>query len=696
MDDKSSIEKLLRENERRQKINNAPFNPVTGENSIGERKQFLLPDFPIAEQWLPIEMMQEPLVKRLKKAGSVAKFLSEIEGYDGSEEQFAELVEEFCRLRNKYDYPFWCATLVYIKRKGGGKDILFRLNRPQRRLVERLERMRKAGKPIRLVLLKARQWGGSTCIQMYMAWLQMCHVEGLNSLIIAHQSSASDKIKAMFKKMISAYPLSMLHKLGDVYPSNEKKYIGVGNTGSINRIPQRNCDINVGTAESAQGPRSGDYNLLHLSEVGLWPRTEKMDPEDIVRSATTGVLYAPNTMIAYESTPDGAGTFFHEEYLAAKNGESQYEALFIAWWQIEQYEIPFESKEAKREFAKNLYANRKKTESSSVRKEPGSYLWWLWEIGATLEGIQWYIQERTKFTSHGGMASEYPSDDIEAFTFSGKKVFADEDIAQFKSGCRKPRKVGEIYGRADSGEEALQGLRFRKEEEGELNIWHDVERDEEEIILDRYLVVVDVCKGTTENADYADILVLDRLPMMDGDGPVVAAEWHGHIDMDRLAWKAAQVAAYYNNAQLVIESNTLETNKNTKGEADYILTLIGEVYDNLYARKQSAEDIRQGLPRKYGFHTNPVTKKKVIYNLKVAVREKLYTEREAECLVEYATYLETENGVFEAKKGHHDDRVMTRAIGLHISTYEMDLPRVVKHDANKATKATRPMSESTI
>ena len=222
-----------------------------------------------------------------------------------------------------------------------------------------------------------------------------------------------------------------------------------------------------------------------------------------------------------------------------------------------------------------------------------------------------------------------------------------------------------------------------------------MEKDtEEEEILDRYLVVVDVCKGHTKNADYADILVLDRLYMMDGEPPVVAAEWHGHIDMDRLAWKAAQVAEYYNHALLVIESNTLETN-NTKGEAEYILTLIADVYDNLYARKQSAEDIRQGLPKKYGYHTNVLTKKVVILNLQVAVREHLYIEHESECLDEFITYVETDKGGYEAMEGYHDDRLMTRAIGLQVCFHEMDLPRVVKHDRFKVTTP-KVVSEATI
>ena len=92
--------------------------------------------------------------------------------------------------------------------------MLFKLTRPQRRFEEKLESLRKANKPIRLVLLKARQWGGSTTSQLYMAWLQLVHKVGLNSLIIAHQSKASAEIKDMFDRMIKAYPVALLHELG--------------------------------------------------------------------------------------------------------------------------------------------------------------------------------------------------------------------------------------------------------------------------------------------------------------------------------------------------------------------------------------------------------------------------------------------------------------------------------------------------
>ena len=71
------------------------------------------------------------------------------------------------------DFEYWAARCVKIKDKLSGKLVPFRLNRPQRRVLSMLEEQRRGGRPIRMIMLKARQWGGSTLMQMYMAWIQM-------------------------------------------------------------------------------------------------------------------------------------------------------------------------------------------------------------------------------------------------------------------------------------------------------------------------------------------------------------------------------------------------------------------------------------------------------------------------------------------------------------------------------------------
>lgn len=291
------------------------------------------------------------------------------------------------------------------------------------------------------------------------------------------------------------------------------------------------------------------------------------------------------------------------------------------------------------------------------------------------------------------MAAECPSDDIEAFVNSGATVFDKYQVEKFRPACRAPRYVGDIYGDALDGESSLSNLRFIKDHQGVLWVWSlpdniDANRRlyvraaaEAEVVTDRYLAVVDV-GGRSNKADWSVIVVFDRIAMMDGDKPAVVAQWRGHIDIDLLAWKAVQIAKYYDNALLVIESNTLETHDKERqvdgDQSKYILNQIKEVYDNLYARRQSEEDIRQGLPRKYGFHTNTATKPMIITSLIKYVREHAYVESDERALDEFLNYERKPNGSYGAIAGEHDDLLMTRAIGLHICFNEMPLPEIVE------------------
>ncbi len=699
----TEIAKLLAENDRRNEVMYAKFDPVTGEGSVGERVRVCISDFAIPVQWLPVEMMDIPFVKKLVKAGSIDKFLSSVMHVEPNDDDYIKVSRTLIRLRYKHDFPFWTATLVYIHNKDAGKDVLFRLWYPQRILVSRFEAKRKAGLPIRLILLKARQWGGSTTTQLYMAWLQFFHKKGLNSLIIAHQGTASDEIKDMFDLMIKKHPVEFLHKLGDVYSENEPKLVGVGKSGSTHRVPQRECKIKVGTAERPNGCRGGAYSLVHLSEVGLWQKTEGKSPEDIVRSACSGILAKPYTMIVMESTANGTGNFFHREYSAAADPKvkSQYEALFIAWFQIEHYSMPFNSAEELRNFAAQLWENRHNAYSPSNREESGRYLWSLWERGATLEAIHWYVYERAGKNDFAVMASEYPSDDVEAFVHSGSMVFDQYLVKRFEPFCRDPQFVGEVYADADEGEEALANLRFREDRQGLLSIWAMPERFDDCEVTDRYLTVVDV-GGRSNKADWSVIVVFDRMSMIDGsEPPSVVAQWYGHCDIDRLAWRAAQIAAFYNDSLLVIESNTLETHDKERqieggDQSQYILNQISDIYPNLYARKQSEDEIREGAPRKYGFHTNVATKPMVISTLVKVIRERLYIERDRRCLDEYDTYERKQNGAYGAIVGKHDDLLMTRAIGLHICYREMEMPQFVPLTNRTLKKDRSPVSEASI
>ncbi|MCM1451722.1 MAG: hypothetical protein NC102_05655 [Clostridium sp.] len=686
-----NVYELLRENDRRLARLHASFDPVTGENSTGERVEADAAPMPegwtrdgkAKKVWLPKALMEEALVKDLIKWGSVKALARRKKAKIVVTEGRLE------RLRIKHDFAYWAYRYVMVKRKGGGDDCSLLLSHPQRRLVEALEDMRLAEKPIRLVLLKARQWGGSTVTQMYMAWLQLTHETGLNSLIIAHQSSCTDEIMDMFDRMIRSYPTGLLHVAGEEYKEDEPKIKAVGKSRSIFRVPQRNCKVKVGTAERPNSCRGGDYNLVHLSEVGLWRATLGKKPEDIVRAACSGILYRPGTMIVYESTANGVGNFFHREYTCSRdNAKAQFASIFVPWHEIEHNELPFRTEEEREEFAKGLLTRRGCAEAATDREESGSYLWMLWERGATLEGINWYVAERGKHTSHGSMAAECPTDDIEAFVNSGAAVFDKYCVERMRSTCRKPELTGEV---ASSDKNPTRELRFVEDAQGGLRIWMSPAADAYEW-RNRYLTVVDI-GGRSEKADWSVVTVFDREPMLRGEGPEVAAQWRGHIDMDLLAWKAVRIAAYYGNSLLAIESNTLETHdalRDVDGDqSDFILNRVKSVYRNLYARRPSAQSLRDGMPVRYGFHTNVATKNTVVSTLVEAVREGLYTERDERCLDELLTYERRQNGSYGAIAGAHDDMLMTRAIGLFISGSEMHMPS--KPGARGRRAETRPL-----
>ena len=354
--------------------------------------------------------------------------------------------------------------------------------------------------------------------------------------------------------------------------------------------------------------------------------------------------------------------------------------MFVSWFDIEQYSLPFDNDDEKADFAIWLWKNKNNTTPSSARAESGRYLWWLWQKGATLEAINWYVQERAKYNEHAPMASEYPSDDVEAFVHSGERVFDKYKVDTFRASCKPPKLIGDVYADEDEGKNALKNLRFTEDAQGLLWVWDLPEIDDKEIVTNRYVTIVDI-GGRSKKADWSVILVIDRLFMMDGGRPQVVAQWYGHIDMDILAWKAAQIAAFYDNSLLVIESNTLETHdkeRSVDGDlSHFILNQIKDVYPNLYARKQTEDEIREGIPRKYGFHTNVATKPMIISTLIKVVREHLYIERDERCLDEYVVYEKKQNGAFGAIIGKHDDLLMTRAIGLHICFYEMPIPTII-------------------
>lgn len=597
-------EYFLQEDARRRAARRgAAYDPLTGEGCCGERRRTPLSFVPVApdaprECFLPAAMLDDPEYPRASFSEPLWK-----------------------QLRMRHDFEYWCRMCVTIKDKTSGLLVPFVLNAPQRKVLALLEADRTALRPIRMIVLKARQWGGSTLVQIYMAWIQICHRRNWNSLICAHVKDTAATIRGIYSRLLDNYP-------SDLWDDAEKpEFKPFERSVNIRRIAGRDCTVTIGTSENQDAVRGSDYSMAHLSETAFWASTQQRSPEGFIRAVCGAIALIPYSLVVVESTANGVGNYFHTEWLRCRDGRGDKHAVFVAWHEIEIYRLDPPDPAA---FALSFNAYERR----------------LWDMGLCLDQIYWYRCKRAEYASARQMAAEFPTDDTEAFANTGSGVFANEAVERLRASCRPPLRIGAV--RAD-------GRAFSDDSTGRTHLW------EMPAPQKSYVVAVDV-GGRSAAADWSVIAVLTA-----GPRPEVVAQWRGHVDHDLLAREAARIGRFYNNALLVVESNTFETAE-YGGAADsnlFILNRLAEAYPNIYRRRRY--DVVSGTETTaVGFHTNRATKAMLVTGLIEAVRDGLYIERCADACNELLTYEQLPNGTYAARQGCHDDILMTRAIALRV------------------------------
>jgi len=640
---------LLKENELR-KIEPL-YDPKTGLGAYGERKKVTVSEF--GTMYLPLSFLQVGWIKKVVAAKSIDAYCHKV----GMDDEYEKLVTLFIKERFKHDPEFWFATQAKIKIKNQRKDGYLIASPTQRKVLYELLDDWYAGRPVRAIIVKCRQAFITTLMAAFNMWVQINLFESWDSLICGDVENQATNARGMQDKIATGI---------DILFTNDKRLEFTPYEGSSKTriLSGRSCKVSTGSMQKPENVRCGDTSSAHLTEVGLWRTTKGKTPEDLIQAIRGGMDDVEYTVFTLESSPKGTGNYFYRQYQAAKKGESDLKPIFLPWFLVPRYSKKIDDYD---KFFDLFFKGDKK-----------DYLQYLWSLGITLEKINWYIG-KLLIMEHWRVQSEWPSDDVEAFQSTGRRVFSMKDVQKRRLECIKPIFLGDICGQEQKGEDALKNIRLELINSF-LKIW--AYPDYEEVVTDRYLVIVDIGKGKSAKADYSDILVLDRYGLMYGDRLEVVAEWHGRIDIDLLAWKAAQIGTYYRSkevALLAIEKNTIDT---ITEYANVLFSELGDWYENLYA-KVEVDKITNITTKTLGFHTNTNTKPLVVEAQQAAVRDDLYYERNDDACVEMDTYELKEDGKFGAADGCHDDMVMVRAIGMHISK-KMDIPKViVKHETIK-------------
>lgn len=219
--------------------------------------------------------------------------------------------------RLKDDFQHYAAKCLKIRSKSG-QIVPFILNKAQLYAHEKMMRQKGETGRIRAIFLKGRQQGLSTLVGG-LFYQFTTHNFGMQTFILAHESKATDNLYDMVHRYHNNTPPLVRPS---VSKSNAKELV-------FNIL---DSGYKLGTSENKEVGRSSTIQNLHWSEVAFSKNTAHH-----VKGVLQAVPDLPNTAIILESTANGVGGFFHNEWQKAEAGLSDYIAIFIPWFWQDEY-----------------------------------------------------------------------------------------------------------------------------------------------------------------------------------------------------------------------------------------------------------------------------------------------------------------------------------------------------------------------
>lgn len=498
-------------------------------------------------------------------------------------------IEEFLKIRDK-----------------NSQIINFKLNAPQMKLYNVIKEQKEQGKPVRIIILKARQMGFSTLTEAIL-FKETVTKKNINTGIITHVEEATNNLFNMSKLFYNELPEPIKPR---VQNSNAKELIfnTRENTGLNSRI---RCM----TAGSSGVGRSATYNNLHLSELAFWQGDKKV----ILNGLMQTVPNKANTMIIIESTANGY-EYFKELYDGAVAKTNDFIPVFVGWNELPEYQMKYSGFKLDKE------------EQSLVDN-----------FGVTLDQLEW---RRWCIRNNCGndidlFHQEYPISPEQAFISSGKCYFNTDNIIQRINELKEPISKGVFNYNYNEKSRKIESYQYKESSDGFISIY---EQPRERI---PYVIGGDTAG---EGSDYFVAHVIDNTT-----GKVVAKLRH-EFDEVEYTRQVYCLGKFYNNALIGLECNfsTYPVNE-----------LDGLGYRNQYIREVE-DTYTHTLQKKLGFRTTSITRPRILAQLQTIVLEEIDKITDKETLQEMLTFIKNEKGRPEAQEGYHDDQVMSLAIAYDI------------------------------
>lgn len=511
------------------------------------------------------------------------------------------------------DFEFFAKHCVKIRTKEGHIKP-FILNKEQLEVVRLIEAMRRAGMPVRLVILKARQIGMSTLIEIRLLW-RILRGDGVyRGIVLAHEKEAARGIFGIMRFAVDNLPQWFKDATGFEERYHTKYELAFGHTGS---------SVAVSSADSRQPGRSGTIQLVHLSEAAFYP-----NPQELIAALFAAIPSTADTEVYVESTGNGPSGWFYDTFWRAYNGKNEYKAVFFPWYTHDEYRM-------------------KIPEGVEVYVPPEyEELYQKGEI--TLEQLYWrqYMIENFYNGDESLFRVEFPATPEEAFLSNTATLF---DTMAVSTRIRELNK--------DDAPKPLVGF-LVKEPSSELIRFQPAPR--ERLLVYRqpeeghnYVIGVDCGSGAALDGDASVACVLDV-----ATGEQVAVLYSTKLEPLQFAAEVELLGKWYNTAFIAPEV--------TDGHG---LTVAAYLRDNgyymLYQRRVYDRNNKQWT-HQIGWRTDKRTKGLMIDNLRTAFLNGLVIINDIETLKEMQTFVRHDDGSLGAVAGAHDDRVMALAIANQV------------------------------
>lgn len=522
-------------------------------------------------------------------------------------------------------------NFLWIKTKSG--DITpFMFNDTQKSMYEALRGQYLEGRPMRVIVLKARQEGVSTLSEA-LIFQRTATAKGVGSLIVAHREDSTSALYAMSRLFFERLP----DRIRPMKRASNAQELVFENP---DRDPERKAAdpglhsfIRCVTAGGGAVGRSFTLRNVHASELAFWPGDILETWIGIIQA----VPAAPGTLVIVESTAKGFNAF-KDMWDAAVAGDNDFLPLFFPWFAHTEYRMPVPEG--------TQFTDDEREMQERYGLDDGQLYWRRWCIKNNCGGDGRMFRQ------------EYPSNPDEAFLLSGDPVFDNELVMARRQAVEGhvPTLRGEfdfdIVYDASAQFISLTNTRFIEKPNGFVTIYKPPERGHPYII-----------GGDTagEGSDWFTGQVIDN-----STGEQAAVLRH-QFDDDLYARQLYCLGRYYNDAYIAIEANF----------TTHPITLLQQLrYPHQHVRRRSDTFTGETI-ESYGWRTDSSTRLPAISGLVSVMRECPELVCDYETLGEMLTFVYDERHRPAALEGKHDDLVMALAIAHAVRPYfrsSVDVP----------------------